>query len=159
MSEINGILIFILLAVALMQKTSERLYVAVLFAILAGIHHIALYSVEGIAYYGSAALVDFSVIFFTYKLRVLSKAIKAIQDICIASILLNGIGWVMWMTYMPPHAYNAMFIALYSWAIITLLRKDAADDYGSTTVGGRHNNIHPAASKGSYISQEFKETS
>ena len=156
MIETISILICILLLVALMQTTSERLYAGTLFALLAGVHHLAFYTTDGIAYYGSAALVDMSVVFFTLRLRNISSAIRSIQDICIASILLNAIGWIMWMLYMPPHAYNAMFIALYSWAIITLLRKDATDDYGDSTVDMGGSNLPRPNDKSLPLDQRVK---
>ena len=143
MIEVTTLLIAVLIVVAALQPTDERLYTAFLFASLVSLHHIFAYNMEGIAYYGSAALLDMAVIFFTARLRILSSVIRSIQNICLASIALNAFGWVSWMLYAPPHAYNAAFIALYSLAIITLLKKEKTNADGTDSVGAWLRNFHP----------------
>lgn len=127
MLEALYILTAILVVVAVLQPTEERLAIGGLFAVLSAVHFIVMLNAEGLLYYGSAALCDLIVILASVRIKHASRTIIAIQHICIASIVLNCVGWVMWMTYMPPHAYNASFIALYAWAIVTLIRKDDAN--------------------------------
>lgn len=158
MSEINAILIGLIVIAAIMQPTEERLYAALLFALLAAIHYVVMYEVDGIAYYGSAALLDIAVIYFTARLAIISKVIREIQNICLASIVLNAIGWAMWMLYLEPHAYDAMFIALYSWALIILTRRESADVSGVDTMGGRRGHIHSVPSKSSHRSAKHEKT-
>lgn len=141
--DILPLLLAAVIIVALFQPTDERLFAGSMFAITSAIHYIAFYNIDGIAYYGSAALTDLAVIFLTIRLRIISKTIEHLQNICVVSILLNGIGWVVWMLYLPPDVYNTSFIILYSAAIITLLRKDESDADGAYKLGRRHHNIRP----------------
>lgn len=142
-----------LIVIAALQPTDERMYVAFLFAGLSALHHVILYNVDGIAYYGSAALIDFAVVMFSVRLRILSDAIMLLQNLCVASILVNAMGWVAWMLYAPPSAYNATMLLLYATAIIILLKRDARHDHGNNAVGLGDNHIHsfhsPRSNRGS----------
>jgi len=148
MSTINGILTFIILLIALVQPSEERRFSALLFSCLSLVHYFVFYDFDGLAYYGSAALFDLMVILFTVKLRITSTMICDLHNICIASILLNGIGWVMWMLYMPPYAYNASFVALYVFAVITLIKPDSKN--GSDKVGNWYIDLLANIGKGNY---------
>lgn len=138
MTDIVTLLLFILLIVSALQRTDERQYAAMVFVSLAVIHHVFADNLNGWLYYFSAAMFDAFVVLFTLKLRILSRAIKTLHDICYASIVLNGLGWAAWMLYLPPDPYNASFIVLYSWAIINLLRKDANNVDRDYSVGVGH---------------------
>lgn len=124
-----------LIVLAALQPTDERMYVAFLFAGLSAAHHVILYKVDGIAYHGSAALIDFAVVMFSLRLRILSDAIMLLQNLCIASIFVNAMGWVAWMLYTPPAAYNITMLVLYVTAIIILLKRETRHDYGDNPVG------------------------
>ena len=39
----------------------------------------------------------------------------------------NFAGWIMWYLYLDPTAYNAVFVAIYLYAIMILTSRDPAD--------------------------------
>ena len=99
--------------------------VAVLFVILISAHDLIVtgLKLEGLLYYGSAALFDLAFIVATISLSD-SKLLDSLCNICIASMVLNFAGWVLWFNYFSPMHYDIAFLCLYAYAIVVLLRKD-----------------------------------
>jgi len=79
----------------------------------------------GSVYYIGSALFDLATIIIISRAG--SSMALSIQKICVASICLNFFGWVMWMLYMPPVMYNSLFIALYIYALFTLIKRNSLD--------------------------------
>ena len=81
-------------------------------------------------YYISDAFINMLIILCISNLQQATKISIGLVTISFLSIVLDGIGWVMWMTYYSPDFYNIGFIGLYLGAIIILLGGD------QTNVGG-----------------------
>jgi len=131
---VTTVIIAILIAAAVAQPTQERRYAALLFSGFAALHHVVMFDTDGFEYYFSAALLDYFVILFTIRIAMLSEMIEKLHNICIVSIALNFIGWLMWIYYVPPHAYNASFIGLYLYALIIMIKKEKKDAGGYDSV-------------------------
>lgn len=116
------------------QRTAPRLYASAIFVLITLLHELFLSDLDGFAYYGSAALFDFFIIALTSGISPTPKTVIELHAICAASIVINFIGWALWVSYMPPDAYNTLFIVLYAWAVFILLQRDGADDVGGFTV-------------------------
>jgi hypothetical protein len=115
------------------QPNRVRLYVAGCFVGLAWAHELFLSELDGIAYYGSAALFDLGVIMATTFIRPIPQIVPRVHVVCIASIIMNSIGWVMWYCYLSPAFYDAAFVAIYLAAVVAILWGDNADvGYGPT---------------------------
>ena len=111
----------------LFQPNRVRLYVAGCFVGLAWVHELFLSDLDGIAYYGSAALFDLIVITVTSFIRPTPQIVPRIHVVCMASITINFIGWIMWWFYLPPAFYDAAFVAVYLSAVVAILWGDNAD--------------------------------
>lgn len=141
------ILLWSLVAAVLLQPTEARVYAAALFAGPAVLHSLFLGHLDGLAYYGSAAVVDLAVLWAVGRIALPSATTIAIQRICLASIVLNAMGWGLWAAYLPPTVYNAAFVMLYTLALIILLQKDRAD-VGRNSVDREHPGLRlPAADR------------
>lgn len=97
-------------------------------------HDAFLSHLDGLSYYGSAALFDLLAIILMSGIRPVPVMVVRLQRICVASIALNAAGWVLWASYFPPLAYDLLFICVYLWALITLLLRDSAHDVGGYTM-------------------------
>jgi len=126
MNIITGLLT-IMCVVALIQPNMSRLFGAVIFAGLTLLHDLCLSDLDGLAYYGSAALTDSAIIILTSGIFPIPVMVVRLHYICLISILVNAAGWVMWMAYLPPTIYDIAFIVVYLCVIITMIRKDTSD--------------------------------
>lgn len=129
-AEIITILLITMCIVALIQPNMSRLFGAVIFAGLTMVHDIFLSDLDGLAYYGSAALTDSAIIMLTSGIFPIPVMVVRLHYICLISILVNAIGWVMWMAYLSPIVYNMTFMLIYFCVIITMIRKDTSDVRG-----------------------------
>lgn len=111
--------------VAVFQGTVPRLYAAVIFVSLTMLHDGLFGHLDGMAYYGSAVLADLLIITITSGIYPIPDMVISLQRVCLASILLNAVGWLLWFAYLPPTTYNVAFFALYAWAIWIMLKKDS----------------------------------
>ena len=76
------------------------------------------------AFYISAGVIDLIVILLISAMREYPRLSGDIQDISLVSIMFNGLGWLMFKAGVTDHVYISMYIALYSWAIIMLIRRE-----------------------------------
>lgn len=141
---LEALLLFVLIASAA-QPTDERRVAALLFSVSAISHHAAMYYVDGWIYYFSAAMLDAFVVMLTIRMRIISPVIESIHAICYVSIVINAFGWCMWMLYMPPDAYNAAFLFVYAWLLITLLKKETSDAGRNSSVGVGYSDVLSAS--------------
>ena len=100
-------------------------------------HELLFADLDGLAYYGSAALFDLAIIIITSAIRPVPRLVVRLHRICIVSILLNLVGWTLWTLYYPPILYDAAFFLVYAWAIITLTGRDGPNDMGGYTLVSR----------------------
>lgn len=126
-------LIYAHIVVAFIQPSAPRLYAAVLFTAVILLHEFLLSDLEGLQYYGSAALFDLLIIGLTSGINPVPRMVLSLHRTCIASILVNSVGWVLWFFYFPPLAYDATFVLLYAWTLITFIKRDG-DHVGDYTL-------------------------
>lgn len=124
----------------LFQPNFIRLYAVACFVGLSVAHDVFLSNLDGLPYYGSAALFDLTTIMLTAYLRPIPQIVPRLHIVCLASIIMNCFGWVLWMLYFPPIVYNQSFIALYFAAIVAILWEDHID-VGSDTMDQRRFNF------------------
>ena len=88
----------------------------------------------GAEYYVGAAMVDLAIIVLLSGIYPAPRLVERLQAVCVASILLNFVGWMLWFFYVSPSAYDSAFIGLYIYAVYALLKKDRDDVMGGGTV-------------------------
>jgi hypothetical protein len=105
----------------------QRKWSAILFVSPTIAHAGLLSSLDGWAYYASAATVDIATIALLSSMRDPSGLTVWLQKAAFASVLLNGMGWMLWALYLPIGTYNVAFVILW-FAIILMIV--ATDDSG-----------------------------
>ena len=135
------ILIYSLFVIACFQPNKLRFAAAVIFAGVTVSHELLFSSLDGLAYYGSAALLDLLIIILISRLEPVTNTVLMLNKICLMSILANLTGWTMWFFYYPPTIYDVFYIFIYAWALFVLIKRDSCD-VGSTVLDSGHiNNI------------------
>lgn len=108
----------------LAQKIPARRFVACVIASAEVLHYVLFNELEGLMYYGSAALFDLLAIILIVNFSIPTALAKQMLLISSVSIVFNYIGWALWLTYMPPTLYNGSFIVLNLCTIICLIRRE-----------------------------------
>ena len=128
----------------LIQKIPARRFVACVIAATEALHYGLFNDLDGLMYYGSAALFDLLAIILIVNLAIPTVLAKQLIYICFASIIFNYIGFALWITYMSPTLYNWSFVVLNLFTIICLIKREpghgrhASDNNGNFIVF-RHN--------------------
>jgi hypothetical protein len=128
-------LMTLIAASCLVQPNAPRLFAALVFGGMTVAHDLAFAGCSGIEYYGSAALADLAIMIFISGISPTPRMVINLQWVCIASIVTNIMGWVMWLTYLSPVAYNYAYVLLYIIAFVVLTKKDNSDVGGFTLDG------------------------
>ena len=110
-----------------MQPNRPRFFAGLVFSGAAVFSDHLLSSTGGYIYYIASSVFALAIIILISFIRPITKLAVSLQKICLASILLNFLGWVMWMLYMPPVMYNSLFVALYICALLTLTTRNKSD--------------------------------
>ena len=116
-----------LLVVPFMQPNAPRFFGAAIFGSLTISHSLLLSELDGLAYYGSAAIFDLLFMIITSSMSPVPDMIFSLYKVCLASMVVNAFGWVLWMTYQPHVLYNCAFLVIYGWAFVVLLRRGKVD--------------------------------
>lgn len=116
-----------LIIVSLLQPNAPRLFGAVVFSGLIAAHYLMLSHLDGLLYYGSAALFDLLFMVLTCGINPAPKMVFSLYKICMCSMIINCVGWVLWISYEPPIFYNLAYLGLCSWALAVLLRRNRSD--------------------------------
>ncbi len=128
---ITGLLIAIVV-VAFFQPNAPRLFAALSFVGVTLSHELFLSNLDGLQYYGSAALFDLVIIILTSGINPVPKMVIDLHRICMVSIIANLVGWVLWFLYVPPLFYDASFAAICAWTLIPLINRIGSDVGGFT---------------------------
>lgn len=128
---ITGLLIAIVV-LAFFQPNAPRFFAALIFVGITLSHELFLSNLDGLQYYGSAALFDLAIIILTSGINPVPKMVINLHRICIVSIIANLVGWVLWFLYVPPLFYDASFVLIYVWTLITLIHRNRSDVGGYT---------------------------
>ena len=131
MSEPFYILLTALLgATFFRQDTTDRMIVAFIFVmpiILFDLYkNIA--GISGNMYYIVGAFLDLIVINILARVDSPSHLTDQLLIVSAISIILNMIGWAIYVTYAPDTVYRLMYIALYGYALIVLLKGEPKHD-------------------------------
>jgi len=108
----------------LTQKIPARRFVACVIAATEALHYGFFNELDGLMYYGSAALFDLLAIILIVNLAISTVLAKQLLYICFASIIFNYIGFALWITYMSPTLYNWSFVVLNLFTIICLIKRE-----------------------------------
>ena len=113
-----------------------RMVLALVFYATAKIHEFATSSFGNtdewmLAYHGSAAAVDL-ILLYCCPWLVQGSLCDDIQATCIASIVVNALGWALYLAYSPPVIYNSLITGLcyVQFARLLLMDRHDADTVG-----------------------------
>lgn len=126
------LLLAAIFVVAFTQPNAPRSFAAFVFVGITLSHELLLSDYDGLFYYGSAALFDLSIIIAISGIRPVPEMVLSLHRICLVSILANFLGWALWFSYFPPLIYDAAFVSIYVWALITLIKRSGRDVGGYT---------------------------
>lgn len=112
-------------SLVLIQTENRRTFAACVYVFFNVIAHDLIFGkYGGLMYFGTGALFDLFAILIISKFALPSKLAFHLTIICLISIVLNIIGWAMWLTYMEPTLYTLGFIALNIYTLICLIQKE-----------------------------------
>ncbi len=107
-----------------LQPTEPRKMAAFYLAFLFAAHDIFLSDLDGLEYFGSAALIDSLVIILLSSIKPIPRLVLSLQAACLASIVVNFVGWWLWVRYLPSDVYVMSMTAIYTWIMVSLIKKD-----------------------------------
>ena len=102
------------------QPVGTRYNVAIIFASITLAFDCFCSSLPGELYYFCAAIADLGIVFCIYKLKTYDWLAESLQRLCLISVVLNLLGWIMYEMYLPPNLYNLSFIIFYGASVIVL---------------------------------------
>lgn len=137
---IVSILIFIITILSILQSDKRRM-TALVYSLLVLIHEIFFQGLNGYWYFITAALMGVSIMVIIANLQYTTKLTENLMKISFCFIIVNFIGWLMWMTYIDLLLYQYVSILLYITAIVSLLNWDGVED-GNYKVDWWINNFH-----------------
>lgn len=144
--------LLILIGVAVfIQPNAPRFFAASIFIGLTSSHELFLSHLNGLAYYGSAALLDLGIIVLTSGISPIPKMVITLHKICVLSIFVNFAGWIAWRMYLSPVPYEFAFVVIYAWTIVALMKRSGVGDvrgFGLDSWGSCfHYNLRPCFSQ------------
>jgi len=122
-----------------LQPSQSRLYTGAVFAGILLLHELFFSASTDLMYYGMASLFYVGIIMLTAVAAPVTKLVLDIHKICLASIFINALGWVLWFFYFPPAIYNIAYIGLHCWAIYALMQRNRRKEDGFRTDWGSIN--------------------
>ncbi len=112
---------------ALIQPNAPRLFAVLIFMSVTLAYDAMGGSLIGFWYYVGAGGLDVGIIILTSGINPLPKMVVTLHRICMVSIAVNFIGWLMWYFYQSPVVYDSMFLVIYAWTLMTFITRDGAD--------------------------------
>ncbi len=103
------------------------------YVLCSGIHTVMVlaHPVPDTLYYASAVVADFVALIALCSIRPVSDIVYGLAFVCVASIVVNIVGYVAWWFYFPPWLYDAAFVLIYSAALVVVVKG------GFNGMGGR----------------------
>ena len=138
MTDVTTVLLVLVFAASLWQPTIPRLYGALVTSVFTTWHYWGYFDMSGLAYYGSAALIDLAIVLALSGIDPVPRMVVRLQFLAILSVVLNLIGWIMWRAYAGPELYNFAYCLFYLAILVTLLRRGETDDVGGYRVSDWH---------------------
>ena len=127
-------MILLLAVLSVLQPSLNRFKAAVLFSGITATHCVFLGDTGGMLYYLSAAYFDLATIAIISIVD--DSFVLKLQRVCIFSIVVNLIGWVLWFFYQPPTYYNSLFYVVYAGSVIVLMTRENVGVGDSSLNGG-----------------------
>ncbi len=122
-------LVFIISLLSLLQDKKRRM-TAHIFVLMTLIHTV-LWSKQpdnGYLYFLSSAINDLMIILVIANLKYITKLTENLMKISFCFIIVNSLGWIMWMAYLDLFIYQYAAMLLYMWTIVVLLNWDGIED-------------------------------
>lgn len=90
-----------------------------------------------LTFHGSAALCDL-ILLYAVPVFLADRLCDDMQALCIASMVVNFVGWILYMAYAPPIFYNVIswVVAYVQWGRLLLVDRDDIDPMGLHLVRG-----------------------
>ena len=131
-------LVLVILALAACQPSRDRTTIAAYYAVV-NAAHLALVSwwVDGTGYYLSAAVADVLIMWMITQARTVPTMAVSLLRACLAELIVNAAGWVLWWYYMGPELYNSLYWIVQVWIVAILMTGEREHERGGYTVGGR----------------------
>jgi hypothetical protein len=147
------LLIGIICILTLIQSNKNRFHLAIFYSLACVVHILVFSSAIGVDYYLSAGVFDFALIYGFCLYAKPGNFSDNMILISVISLALNWYGWIIYENYLPPNSYDTAFQFLYGYAILTLLKRDKADDSyvpywlhrllsSDNTFSNAHNSLH-----------------
>ena len=147
--SVTTILMVSLIVAVLAQPTRERLYAAAVFAQVTFYHDALFGDLESWWYYVSAAGADVLVMILLLPISDRDWLAYRLTMLSGMSMALNASGILVWYHDSLVEPYRWAFVALYAWAIITMLTRHGDDDngcVGDTGMGGVRTGVRASRS-------------
>ena len=116
---------------ACFQRTAQNLYGAVIFVGAALLFELVAPALDGWSRHGGSAIINLVAILILSGVRPACWMVYRLKLILLLSMLVNFAGWVMWYQYLPPTAYDAGLVVVFSLALFALIK--GAGDVGDFT--------------------------
>lgn len=112
-----------LILVSIVQKDKPNRLLACFYSMSILLHDLIFGGINHSMYYISASLFD-ALIILMILLYFAGQSISiGLLYVCVASIIINFVGSVLWLTGFSPIIYNNLFIIIYCVAIMVLIRE------------------------------------
>ena len=125
---LNSGLIFLIFIICLLQPSAPRLFAGVIFSVVSMGLIFADSMLNDYMAYSVPALAAVLIMILLSASMLVSKVVLSLHRICLASIILNGAGYLIYESGASAIAYNASFFLLYAWTIKVLLKRDGRLD-------------------------------
>ncbi len=112
---------------------------------------------DGTVFHALAYAFDLLVIFLLSKIAYPTSIIVNLQTVCRRFIYINVLGWVAYMLYFPPIAYNWACSVLYAWILLTILAGSRTNDKRDNAVGGGLVGVYRGNPSGGFTMQTNKK--
>jgi len=121
---VNNILVLSLFMLSVLNKSQhDRLAIFLLVIITCGFNLVAdkIPAAYMTFYYVGAALNDLLIIYALSRISKTTKLIINLQRLCIGFVLINLIGWILYMLYVPSIQFSLMYTVMYAGILLTIL--------------------------------------
>lgn len=145
--SVTTVMMAALLVAVLIQPTRERLYAAAVFAQVTFYHDALFGELESWWYYVSASAADVLVMILLLPVSDRDRLAYQLTMLSGMSMTLNALGIFTWYHEELMEPYQWAFVAMYAWAIITMLTRHGDDNnghVGSGRMGGVRTGVRAA---------------
>jgi hypothetical protein len=97
---------------------------------------------DGMYFYLSGGLMDFFILYLFNKIGEGKKLLITLSLSTLLSIIINYIGWVIYIDYMEPYIYDQLYIYFYSFVFIVFCVADTRTNSNFFCVYSPYNERH-----------------